>query len=64
MSVVLFGDCAIASALIEAGWKDEHGNLQTSTFRFVAVLQKEKGDWKLVATQSTNFNRPAEPGKK
>ena len=64
MSVVLFGDCAIASWLIEAGWKDEYENPQTSTFRFLAMLQNEKGAWKLVATQSTKFNRPAEPGKK
>lgn len=64
MLVVLSGDCAIASGLTEAGWKDEHGNLQTSTFRFLAVLQKEKDDWKLVATQSTKFNKPREPGKK
>jgi ketosteroid isomerase-like protein len=64
LSVALVGDCAIASGLIEAGWKDEHENPQTSTFRFLAVLQKQKSDWKLVATQSTKFNKPAEPGKK
>jgi ketosteroid isomerase-like protein len=63
-SVALFGGCAIASGLIEAGWKDEHENPQTSTFRFLAVLQKQKGDWELVATQSTKFNKPAEPGKR
>lgn len=64
MSVSLFGDCAIASGLIEASWKDEHENPQTSTFRFLAVLEKQKGDWKLMATQSTKFNRPAQPWKK
>lgn len=64
LSVALVGDCAIASGLIEAGWKGERENSQTSTFRFLAVLQKQKGDWKLVATQSTKFNRPAEPGRK
>lgn len=64
LSVALFGDCAIASGFIEASWKDEHENSQTSTFRFLAVLKKQKGDWKLVATQSTKFNKPAEPGKK
>ena len=64
MSVVLFGDCAVTSGLIEVSWKDEHENLQGSTFRFLAVLRKQEGDWKLVATQSTKFNKPPEPGKK
>ena len=64
ISVALYGDCAIASGLIEANWKDEHDDLQRSTFRFLALLQKQKGDWKLVATQSTKFNKPAEPVKK
>ena len=64
ISVALYGDCAIASGLIEANWKDEHDNPQESTFRFLALLQKQKGDWKLVATQSTKFNKPAEPEKK
>jgi uncharacterized protein (TIGR02246 family) len=61
ISVALFGNCAIASGLIEANWKDEHGNPQRSTFRFLALLQKQKGNWKLVATQSTKFNKVAEP---
>ena len=64
LSVSLVGDCAITSGLIEAGWKDEHENSQRATFRFLAVLQKQKGDWKLVATQSTRFNKPSEPGKR
>jgi ketosteroid isomerase-like protein len=64
MSVVLLGDCAITSGLIEASWKDEHENLQGSTFRFLAVLRKQKGDWKLVATQSTKFNKSGERVKK
>ncbi len=64
LSVALVGDCAIASGLVDASWKDEHEKLQTSTFRFLAVLKKQKGDWKLVATQSTKFNKPTEPGKK
>ena len=64
VSVVLLGDCAITSGLIEASWKDEHENLQGSTFRFLAVLRKQKGDWKLVATQSTKFNKSGERGKK
>ena len=64
LSVALVGDCAIASGLIEASWNDEHENSQTSTFRFLAVLQKQKVDWKLVATQSTKFNKTAEPAKK
>jgi uncharacterized protein (TIGR02246 family) len=63
-SVALFGDCAIVSGLIKAGWKDEHENPQTSTFRFLAVLQRQKRGWTLLATQSTNFNQPAEPAKK
>ena len=64
ISVALLGDCAIASGLIEASWKDEHDNLQRSTFRFLAVLQKQQGSWKLVATQSTKLTRPAEARKK
>jgi uncharacterized protein (TIGR02246 family) len=64
LSAALVGDCAIASGLTEASWQDEHENSQTSTFRFLAVLKKQKGDWRLVATQSTKFNKPAEPGKK
>ncbi len=54
----LFADCAIASGLIEARWKDEQGKMQQITFRFLAMLQKQKGEWKLVATQSTRFDRP------
>jgi len=64
VSVALFGHTAVASGLIEASWQDEPGNLQRSTFRFLAVLQNQKGDWKLVATQSTKFNKPSESGKK
>lgn len=64
ISVVIFGDNAVASGLIEASWKDPQGNLQSSTFRFLAMLLRQKGDWRLVATQSTKFNRPAEPEKK
>lgn len=64
ISVALLGDCAIASGLIEASWKDERDNPQRSTLRFLAVLQKQQGSWKLVATQSTKFIRPAEARKK
>jgi uncharacterized protein (TIGR02246 family) len=64
ISVALLVDCAIASGLIEASWKDEHDNPQRSTFRFLAVLQKQQGSWKLVATQSTKLTRPAEARKK
>jgi ketosteroid isomerase-like protein len=58
MSVNLLADCAIASGLIEARWKDEQGKLQQITLRFLTMLQKHKGEWKLVATQSTRFDRP------
>jgi hypothetical protein len=58
MSVNVFADSAIASGLIEASWKDEHGKMRQITLRFLALLQKQKGEWKLVATQSTRFNRP------
>ena len=58
MSVTVFGDCAIASGLIEATWKDSQGRMQRMTFRFLAILKKQKGEWKLVATQSTRFNKP------
>lgn len=64
ISVVLFGDSAIGSGLIEAGWKDERENPHTSPFRFLAVLERHRADWKPVATQSTRFNPQAEPGKK
>ena len=64
ISVALYSNCAIASGLIEANWKDEHDNPQRSNFRFLALLQKQRGDWKLLATQSTKFNKPAEPVKK
>jgi uncharacterized protein (TIGR02246 family) len=64
VSVVVLGDCAITSGLIEASWKNEQENPQGSTFRFLVVLRKQKGDWKLVATQSTNFNKSGERGKK
>jgi uncharacterized protein (TIGR02246 family) len=57
MSVTVFGRCAIASGLIDASWKDEQGKLQQVTVRFLAMLRKQKGDWKLVATQSTRFSR-------
>jgi ketosteroid isomerase-like protein len=59
MSVTLFGDSAVASGLIDARWKDEHGQAQRVTVRFLAVLSKQKCEWKLVATQSTRFNKPS-----
>ena len=58
MSVNVFSDSAIASGLIEAGWKNEQGQMQHITLRFLAMMHKQKGEWKLVATQSTRFNRP------
>ena len=58
ISVTVFGDCAIASGLIEASWRDRQGRMQQMTFRFLAILKKQKGEWKLVATQSTRFNKP------
>jgi len=64
MSVTAFGESAVVSGLIEASWKDESGIIQKSTFRFLAMLQNQKGDWKLVATQSTKFNKQTEPVKK
>lgn len=60
MSVTVFGDSAVASGLIDSSWKDKQGTIQQLTVRFLAMLQKQKGEWKLVATQSTKFNRPAE----
>jgi ketosteroid isomerase-like protein len=57
MSVNVFADSAIALGLIEARWKDEHGKIQPITLGFLAMLQKQKGEWKLVATQSTRLNR-------
>jgi ketosteroid isomerase-like protein len=59
MSVTLFGDCAVASGLIDASWRDEQGKTQQITVRFLAVLRRQKGEWKLVATQSTRFNKPS-----
>lgn len=58
MSVEVFSDSAIASGLIEASWKDEQGTMQKISLHFLAMLQKQQGEWKLVATQSTRFNRP------
>jgi ketosteroid isomerase-like protein len=58
MSLTLFGDSAVASGLIDASWKDEQGKTQQVTVRFLAVLSKQNGEWKLVATQSTRFNKP------
>jgi ketosteroid isomerase-like protein len=58
MSVTMFGNSAVASGVIHASWKDEQGKLQQMTFRFLAMLQKQKGEWRLVATQSTRFNKP------
>jgi uncharacterized protein (TIGR02246 family) len=57
-SVTVFGDSAVASGLIDASWNDEQGKMQEMTFRFLAMFQKQKGEWKLVATQSTRFNKP------
>lgn len=58
MSVTVFGNSAVASGVIRASWKDERGKLEQMTFRFLAMLQKQKGDWRLVATQSTRFDQP------
>jgi len=59
MSVTVFGDSAVASGLIDASWKDEQGKTQHIMVRFPAMLQKQKGEWKIVATQSTRFNKPS-----
>jgi ketosteroid isomerase-like protein len=61
MSVTVFGDSAVASGLVDASWKDEQGKMQQLTVRFLAMLQKQQGEWKLVATQSTRFNKPRHP---
>ena len=58
VAVTVFGDSAVASGLIHASWNDEQGKMQQMTFRFLAMFQKQKGEWKLVATQSTRFNKP------
>jgi len=58
MSVTLFGDSAVTSGFIYARWKDEQGKMQNMTFRFLAMLQKQKGEWRLVATQSTRLTIP------
>jgi ketosteroid isomerase-like protein len=58
VAVTVFVDSAVASGLIHASWKDEHGKMQQMTFRFLAMFQRQKGEWKLVATQSTRFNKP------
>jgi ketosteroid isomerase-like protein len=58
VAVTVFGDSAVASGLIHASWKDEQGKMQQMTFRFLAMFQRQKGEWKLVATQSTRFNKP------
>lgn len=58
MSVTMLGNSAVASGVIHASWKDEQGKLQQMTFRFLAMLQKQKGEWRLVATQSTRLNKP------
>jgi hypothetical protein len=42
MSAAVFGESAIASGLIHASWKDEHGTAQRGTFRFLAILQKQQ----------------------
>lgn len=52
------GRQCVASGFIEAGWTDEQGSLHKSSFRFLAVLQKQKRG-KLVATQSKKFGQPA-----
>jgi ketosteroid isomerase-like protein len=59
MSVTVFGNSAVASGLVDASWKDEQGKTQQITVRFLAMLQKQNGEWRLVATQSTRFNRPS-----
>jgi ketosteroid isomerase-like protein len=59
MSVTMFGNSAVASGVINASWKGEQGKLQQMTFRFLAMLQKQKGEWRLVATQSTRLNKPS-----
>jgi ketosteroid isomerase-like protein len=64
MSVAVLGESAVVSGLIVASWKDDTGTVKGSTFRFLAMLQNQKGDWKLVATQSTKFNKQTEPMKK
>lgn len=57
-SVILFDKSAVVSGLIRATWVDEKGEPQKITVRFLAMLQKQSGEWKLVATQSTRFMEP------
>ena len=59
MSVTVFGDSAVISGLIDASWKDEAGKMQQMTVRFLAMLQRQSGEWKLVATQSTKLKKPS-----
>lgn len=60
MSVAVFGNSAVTSGLIKASWKDDRRTIQRLTLRFLAMLQKQNGNWKLVATESTKFNNPAQ----
>ena len=60
MSVTVFGNSAIASGLINASWKDEPGKLQQITLSFLAMLQKQGGEWRIMATQSTRLKKPNE----
>lgn len=56
MSVTVFGDSAVASGLIEASRKDDQRKMERITVRFLAMFHKQKGEWKLVPTQSANFS--------
>jgi len=53
----IWGDTAVASGFISAQGKRPDGSSFSARVRFLAMLVKQDGRWRLVATQSSSFKK-------
>jgi len=53
----IWGDTAVASGFISAQGKRPDGSSFSARVRFLAMLVKQDGRWRLVATQSGSFKK-------
>jgi len=53
----IWGDTAVASGFISAQGKKPDGSSFSARVRFLAMLVKQDGRWRLVATQSSSFKK-------
>ena len=53
----IWGDTAVASGFISAQGEKPDGSSFSARVRFLAMLVKQDGRWRLVATQSSSFKK-------